>query len=64
MSATQAPEPVALADMIAEIEREIRLRRAVYPHWVRDGRLKQAAADIQMRRLQAAADRLKELGHV
>ena len=50
--------------MIAEIEREIRLRRAVYPHWVRDGRLKQAAADIQMRRLQAAADRLKELGHV
>lgn len=44
---------IALADQIKEIEREIALRKAVYPKFVASGRMKQADADEHLRRIDA-----------
>lgn len=41
---------------LRSIEREISLRRRVYPRWVAAGRLKQAEADHEIRVMEAIAD--------
>lgn len=46
-------EKVALAGQIAEVQREIALRRNVYPNRVRDGKMRQSEADLCMRRIEA-----------
>jgi hypothetical protein len=50
-----------LADQIAEIEREIAMRRRVYPRMVGDGKMSQTKADIQIALMEAARDTLKGL---
>ena len=46
--------------MIAEVERELRLRRRVYPQWVAAGKLSQQKADRQIAVMEAIAERLKD----
>lgn len=43
-----------LADVVAEIERELRMRRNNYPRWVSAKRMSQGAADRQTRLMEAA----------
>lgn len=42
------PDPITSADKRACIERELRMRRRVYPRWVSTGRLTQAQADREI----------------
>lgn len=55
---------ISLSDQIKEVDREIALRRAVYPKFVQSSKLKQSSADQQMERMVAVREtlvRLKEL---
>jgi hypothetical protein len=36
--------------------RELNIRKRVYPHWVNNGRMKQASADREIEIMQAIAD--------
>lgn len=45
---------VRLDEAIAEVERELELRRRVYPQWIRGGRISTIVADRQTERLGAA----------
>ena len=53
--------PIELDDEVAELEREIRLRKRVYPEFIAARRLSQAKADRQIAVMQSAIDRLKGL---
>ena len=44
---------VTLDDMIACVSRELRMREGVYPKWVASGRMRQSAADLELRRMRA-----------
>ena len=50
---------VPLAEMIAEAERELHLRRSVYPRQVSRGKLTQAKADRAIAVQQAIIETLK-----
>jgi hypothetical protein len=52
--------PFTIAEMIREVEREISLRRRVYPRWVAQGRLTQAAADKQIAIMEAVVRWLQD----
>lgn len=54
-------DKIPIADQIAEVERELRLRVGVYEKWIENGRLKQSTADLHMARLTAVRDTLKWL---
>lgn len=55
----EAPVPdVLFGDMLACVDRELKMRRTVYPRWVAQKKLSQAAADLEMRRLRAVRARL------
>ena len=43
-------------EILAELARELAMRRNLYPKWVAAGKLKQPAADLQVDRMQAAHD--------
>ena len=47
--------PITIDDEIQELEREIVLRKRVYPRWVAAGRLTQGKADRQIAVLKSAA---------
>lgn len=53
--------PVPLEDQIACVERELAMRRNVYPRWVKQGKLSQTNADIEMRRMEAVLATLRGL---
>ena len=53
--------PPDLREQIQEVEREIALRRVVYPRWVEAGRLSQAKADRQIAVMEAVAASLIQL---
>jgi hypothetical protein len=53
---------VILAEQIAEVGRELGLRRNVYPKWIAAGKLSQALADRQIACMEAAYETLKWLG--
>jgi hypothetical protein len=53
--------PVPLRDQIACVEREIALRRRVYPHWVEAKRMTQSTADEEIRRMDAVLATLRGL---
>ncbi len=53
--------PITLAAQITEIEREIKVRRRVYPRFVQNGQISQAAADRQLAVMEAVADTLRGL---
>lgn len=54
--------PVTRQDMIAELERELELRRVVYPSRVLAGRLSQKKADRQFQVLQAVLELIEGRG--
>lgn len=51
------PEPT-IREILAELDRELRMRSIVYPRWVAAGNLDQATADRRIELLTAARDRL------
>lgn len=51
--------PITVAEMLAEVRRELRLRASVYPRQVATGRLKQDKADRQIAILEALARKLE-----
>lgn len=48
----------SLADEIACVRREIRMREQVYPRRVADGKMKQAIADRELETMRAVLNRL------
>lgn len=54
-----APTQISLRDQIEAIEREIRIRRKVYPKWVAKKHMTQAKADFEIAAMQAALATLK-----
>lgn len=55
------PAPFTIRDLISEAEREIALRRNVYPRWIERGRLTQAKADLHLALMRAIRDVLASL---
>ena len=55
------PGDVRLEDKIAEIERELGMRRAIYPKWVQTGKLAHHTAHKQIITLEAILDDYKRL---
>jgi len=51
----------SLAEMILEAEREVRLRRSVYPRLVASGKLKLDRSERQIAVMEAIVDRLRGL---
>lgn len=45
---------IPLSDQIAEVKRELALRRNVYPQFVARGKMEQAEADTHMLRMEGA----------
>lgn len=56
-----AKPAVSLAGQIAEVERELTMRKAVYPRWVAAGRIKQDQADARTIAMEAVLATLKGL---
>ena len=54
--------PIDLTAQVQEVEREIKLRRRVYPRWIIDGKLTQAAADRQIEVMEAVLATLRRVG--
>ena len=54
--------PIPVTAQLAEVEREIALRRRVYPRWIQAGRLSQTAADRQIATMEAVAATLRAAG--
>ena len=50
--------PVTDGDMLAEVERELKMRENVYPRFVARGTLSQQKADRQIERMEAVRDLL------
>ena len=55
-----AVEP-SLDDQLAEVRREIGFRERLYPGWIRDGRMSQLKADVQLRDMRAVAKTIERL---
>ena len=51
--------PIPIAEQIKCVEREIELRRRVYPRRIADRRMSQAQADKQIAAMSAVLDSLK-----
>lgn len=60
---SDAKPHVSLGAQIAEVERELAMRKAVYPRWVAAGRIKQDAADSRTITMEAVLATLKKLAH-
>jgi hypothetical protein len=52
---------VSIADQIKCVERELALRRNVYPKWVQRGKLTQAKADHELEAMAAVLDTLRRV---
>lgn len=48
--------PPTYEEIVAELSRELQLRRRLFPEWVSKGKIKQDEADRRINRLQAAYD--------
>jgi len=47
---------ITIADKLIELKREQHMRKGVYSHWVRSGKMKQDTADHRLAVLQAIID--------
>lgn len=56
-----APAAVSIARQIAAVDREVAMRRRVYPRRVADGKMTQAQADTELQAMQAVADTLRQV---
>jgi hypothetical protein len=50
--------PYTIRELIEEAQRELMLRRRLYPKWVRAGRLKQSDASRRLELMEAIVARL------
>ena len=65
MSAPSSPnDRFHVRELIAEVRREIRMRRSVYPKWVRAGRMDQVEADRQIDLMEAVERRLTKTARI
>ena len=55
------PDQITLGMQISAVEREIAMRRQVYPKLVGQGKMKQATADLQIAAMEAVLATLKGL---
>ena len=46
-----SPPAITIEEQIACVERELRFRRRVYPRWVKDGKLTDQAASLEVLRM-------------
>jgi hypothetical protein len=46
-------KPVTIEEQVACVEREIKMRRRVFPRWVEAGRMTQAKADAEIAAMEA-----------
>lgn len=53
--------PITLDEMIACAEREVRMRKRVYPRWVEHGRMTPQAANRETRTMEAILAELEKL---
>lgn len=44
---------IGLQEQIESVDRELKLRSTHYPRWVQQGKLTQAAADLELLRMRA-----------
>lgn len=49
---------ISILGQIAEIDREIAVRQRVYPNQIREGKMRQAEAELLMERIHAIRDTL------
>lgn len=54
--------PITIEDQIACVRREIGFRQRLYPRWVKQEKLTQAAADRELAMMQAVFQTLVDLG--
>lgn len=54
-------QPITLEQQIASVQREIGMRKRVYPSWVSKGKMKQAQADHEIAAMEAALATLKRV---
>lgn len=59
-AAVRAGDTVSLEDQIRCVERELRMRRKVYPSWVAQGKMRAADAARESWHMQAVLDTLRE----
>lgn len=55
---TSSAQRITLAGQIAEVQREIALRRNTYPRLIGSGKLRQAEAELCSRRMEAVLETL------
>jgi hypothetical protein len=55
------PMYVPYSEQLACVEREVAMRKAVYPRWVGASKMKQAKADAEIRAMEAVAETLRGL---
>jgi hypothetical protein len=61
----EAPIPAPnLDEQIASVERELGMRRQVYPRRVADNKMTQAHADLEIRRMEAVLVTLRKVARV
>ena len=56
--AAPVPADVSFDEMLACVDRELKMRAKVYPRWVADGKLPKRNADLEILRLRAVRLRL------
>jgi hypothetical protein len=53
---------ISIQAQIQCVERELRMRLRVYPHWVADGRMRRTTAEREIARMEAVLATLRSLG--
>ena len=62
MAGLPLPEqPFTIDEQIAEVERELKMRAAVYPRWIANGNLKESTAARHVAAMRAVLETLKGL---
>ena len=56
-----APDPIDLREQLRVVNREINMRKSVYPKWVKLGKMKQAKADAEIAGMCAVRDTIMDL---
>ena len=52
---------ISLEDQILAVNREISFRERLYPRWVRDQKLTQKTADLEIARMKAVRETLQRI---
>lgn len=61
MTRANVPAGVTAKELLDCVGRELNLRRRVYPGWVARGRMSQAAADDELRRMSGVLQVLEQV---